>query len=776
MPSPKRECASCQFFQNAQLAGNGWCTHPKRQLASDVRILVRSRELACRNSWGDDLWAEKSSHATTSNAHPDDLPAPFIGDPQHDDTVTSVVDTGSRLSVRAETGGDNDDRITHTAVRDDDHAPAPLSVDDINAPANDDQTDRVRIMARGNRDAILRARERAAQRRQPARPSIEPAAGDTIDEPVDPGVSSPLTETDSTVSRMAAYERTPPVPRDEVRSVSREASPAIGPDDRFDSVPPIRADVELPRLREFLRHEQPDREPSRTPLPDVSLSSYDHVLRRAQEIKTSTGRSFQQAGQASSRNSAPRPTPAKSFSQVPPTPEPDEPASERDLVWDLDIANLNVVFSRVRTVLDEEQARQDPRSSHNQEPAHDLPNEQPQSHMVEAFADEPFADDTFEATDTVIHRPPQPIAESPRSSWWRSLNFGIRRRVSADIQSARTPYRPSPADDAPWAEYDDDTLIYDHHDEPDAIWFDEDAGSIAGESDRVAAMSHFADTFTDDDAGDDQDDRLITTEASWLHDETQFPEVQPAAWREQRAALLAQSPLSEDVPLPPVPSLPQTVPPARPDPGPVVRSPAPAESRRTYHVEDPGGFIAFREALFATDAPTHPPETSRPEPITATSGWDDDFEPPAYVDDQVTMPPVMAKPSRSTRQHSTRVSDRELRAAFTDQEDVAQRFEVASAVRKCCRTCRSFQPSDNQEQGRCGNAWAYTHRQLVNADVLSCHSSIGDWWLADDLAWIPPDTAIVPETPYTDRLEMRQRGENEPATQDGQRVRTRRSG
>ena len=228
MPSPKRECASCQFFQNAQLAGNGWCTHPKRQLASDVRILVRSRELACRNSWGEDLWVAASSPATTHVERAINRSDPVEPAFQQDDTVTSVVDTGSHPGVRAFRPTGDEDRITHTAVRGDELPPAQRAIDDINVLANDDQTDRVRIMARGSKDAILRARERAAQRKQPVRPMIEPATSEvTGDTPVKAGQGEPAPTEDSTVNRMAAYERTPPVPREEVPSAGRETSPAV---------------------------------------------------------------------------------------------------------------------------------------------------------------------------------------------------------------------------------------------------------------------------------------------------------------------------------------------------------------------------------------------------------------------------------------------------------------------------------------------------------------------------------------------------------------------
>lgn len=53
----KHKCGSCRFFQEARLAGSGWCHHPQRRTTSDVMIMVRRNELACRDEWSHDLWA-----------------------------------------------------------------------------------------------------------------------------------------------------------------------------------------------------------------------------------------------------------------------------------------------------------------------------------------------------------------------------------------------------------------------------------------------------------------------------------------------------------------------------------------------------------------------------------------------------------------------------------------------------------------------------------------------------------------------------------------------
>lgn len=51
----KRKCGTCRFFQDAEIACSGWCTHPDRGELHDL-VLVRRAELACRNSWDQDLW------------------------------------------------------------------------------------------------------------------------------------------------------------------------------------------------------------------------------------------------------------------------------------------------------------------------------------------------------------------------------------------------------------------------------------------------------------------------------------------------------------------------------------------------------------------------------------------------------------------------------------------------------------------------------------------------------------------------------------------------
>jgi hypothetical protein len=79
---------------------------------------------------------------------------------------------------------------------------------------------------------------------------------------------------------------------------------------------------------------------------------------------------------------------------------------------------------------------------------------------------------------------------------------------------------------------------------------------------------------------------------------------------------------------------------------------------------------------------------------------------------------------------------------------------VAPDTPRQCVTCRSYRASEQGERGWCTNSWAFTHRQMVNADDLACQSSIGCWWLpADKEVWLEDDVdASYRSTPRVDRL------------------------
>jgi len=796
MPDSKRQCATCQFFQSAQLAGNGWCTHPKRQVASDVKILVREKELACRNSWGDDLWLPKSSHATTQPA-PARQPQPFtLLNQQVDDEVTSVVDKEDQAAL----GNASEDVVTVTSVRPDHDRPAYPSrrrPDDLNTPANDDQAERVRLMARGSGAALSGARERMRMRRSPVRPAIDPDPSTSEDadqilnaqdrEQYTPP-DRPLTPPTSTPE----FPATPPVPRAEVEARRNTLAESQEAANRFDSVPSVKPEVALPRLREFFRPGAPGAlaGASSTGAP---MSSFEMVVRRAQEIKAEAGT---RQGQEPRR----RPVPPSTAEPVP-EPEPEsfssipEP-SEAAVVWDVQTDLIQVAFARARDAISPVE-RQDPPV-----PAIDDASDWP---LDEARPIEtpPYPDDTHLEAELVARLAPREegfdepappprftqVSESPRGSWWRSLNFRKKRQAQHEPEyEDYVTYAGDPGyDDRDAGLMDDDGYELEAGDE---AWLADDGygiGQVAGD-----ALYDGYDLDDDDPGGAwlEPDPRYevgpvadayetdllpVTSEASWLEDERAFPEPQPAAWHDERSHLLASR-----IPLEPL-VLPETEP-SFPTPEPVPVDPR-RESQREpapyYALDQPGGFNAFRAALFGGADPNDGGHDQWAIPPTGESSLELTPEEP-----EPAQPRSPRQPAREPARYAGRSthgrrergweSPSSLKEAIDEQdEEPRQAGEMASGIPKCCATCRSFLPDADGRRGRCTNDWASTHRQMVNAEDLACRSSIGDWWLADDTSWIPPVDRIQPETPRADRLAARHDHEDEMADARRSRVRTR---
>lgn len=74
---------------------------------------------------------------------------------------------------------------------------------------------------------------------------------------------------------------------------------------------------------------------------------------------------------------------------------------------------------------------------------------------------------------------------------------------------------------------------------------------------------------------------------------------------------------------------------------------------------------------------------------------------------------------------------------------------------RICRSCRDYRPGADGQRGWCANAWAFTHRQMVQADQAApCLSAIGDWWApADDVWLVAADvSAHGRPTPLLDRV------------------------
>ncbi len=863
MPESKRQCSTCRFFQNAQLSGNGWCTHPKRQVASDVKILVRERELACRNTWGDDLWMDASSHATTSEVAPAARREFTYLNTRTDDEVTSVVDSGA---LTRPGGQSQDDIVTFTSVRPDETPANSAPLDhDVNSAAVADQEERARQMAMGSRHAIDSARARHARRWAPAKTGNEvtPGAANQAEPPVsdDQVINEDHRGTQSTEAASGdhRFEAAGPVPRAEIEA--HGALPPL-PDSEPEPArldPTVSAGIDLPRLRHFFR---PDERqaigPATASTQPAVTSNFEHVIRQAERIKA-----LSKSERAAHTRATPSPArrPEKQLQSTPaPTPVVATPPRADDVVWDMDHSELKLTFDRARAAIEhrptndivhqesvesrrrplataeheDESIEFDAGAQESVETAEFVPIAEPEFEAprleavspeleleIEAADDQDFVVDEMEPLDDWEYddvweeEQAYPIAaaadgldagqpatperrESPRGSWWRSLNFGIKRRYEQEPAPADSSYEyddfdpvqfesttdwepePSHAGPAGQDQFADDDLYW--HESPT----EPDTGETGWPEDIVI------DEIIQDEpppiaAQNDTEPHFATSDESWLMDSREFPEPQPAGWRQSRNELLAQRPDAE--PKAGVEWIEPPVTPRRRDQLQAGRTRP--EPREFIPIDQPSGMDAFRDALFGGTASTGLSDAAEPYATRSTLSppvfdeyevepaprlvWRDvpevhqEPEPHRWVEPEYE-PTYARQASRGQARHrdnrrdrvsrSARAIDRQaddvfdIRRAVADPDDtsVSRQLDIGNGVAKCCLTCRSFQPGDEAGRGWCMNSWAATYRQMVNADTLACQSSIGNWWIAADTTWIPPSDSIQPRTPRTDRL------------------------
>jgi hypothetical protein len=283
-------------------------------METDVKILVRERELACRNAWGDDLWLDRSLPATTSSPQPPPRHTTFLGH-RIDDEVTSVIDA----SAHGQGTSMADDVVTFTTVRAVDR-PTRLS-DDVNVAAVADQAERARVMARGSRDAILSARQRHALRR--STPQSDTQEADQFDEAESVGPAEAIgPRSDAEVS--AAGD-----------SDSTTSEPAFAPET-------VRTSVPLTRLRSFLRGEIDEQASTETTSTSDRPSHFEHVMMQAVRIKERS---------TSQQTLGPEIVATEALAYQP-------AFKDKPVVWDVDPDTLDIGFTRL---VDRPKATPDPK-------------------------------------------------------------------------------------------------------------------------------------------------------------------------------------------------------------------------------------------------------------------------------------------------------------------------------------------------------------------------------------------------------------------------------
>lgn len=752
MPPKKRNCASCKFFNEAPLPNNGWCTHPKRQLSSEVRILVRSGELACRNSWGGDQWVSWDVESNVEHPAPETHDR-LVASARVEDRVTSV--TTSPLGHDDAVQGDRD-RTSPAAVSEDmivsrpsmlpeaaqptPSAPAAREAwDDPNLPAHEDQQERVRVIARGNRDAIVRARERHASRRGHSVPDTHDAVpADAADHDPDATVHETAPRrfvehvTLASRSRQDSSRRldqpsptpgfadaAPPVPMREVSDRGRQSSIVSrrSDADRFESVPDVKPDVALPRLRQFLQGTDTELEHTgdEAPLGDHSETSYDRVLRRAQSIKSGADRRYQHKPLGANGS-------GRSVAFAGPSPAPTRAASVEPS------ANETVSASPAGQ----------PRERHRPMVLADIDETYLTGPADEADWQEPVVDDLvaldddLEPDDDITYdHAPAALGRGPQLSWWRGLNLGFGRR-SSDVNAERF----TDDDDEDWL--DDEPAAGSSKGAAHGWSVDRREHQGAGERavEREFSFSRQG-TWEPEPVSTERDpraaeDELIDYELTDEVLETSFADdgdsVRFDSWRDESPVLHVEREAAPE------------------------RAPRP-DATHSFSFDDSEDLDAFRAALFGkkpAETTTTPPapvqaQRRRREPAPVPRAEVEAGRPRVS-----TAAPPPERRSRPVEQAAFDIRD----FVRQDGELLDMSIRIAPDVPKACQTCRDFRPSESGERGWCTNDFAFAHRQMVNADDLPCRSSIGCWWLPSDATWLEVDEPSVRDqpTPRTDRL------------------------
>lgn len=727
---PKR-CETCIFYKSSDLKGQGWCTHPKRQQSGGMLLLVRAGALDCRNSWGEDFWtpADDGRAADAQAAPPPFDPASPISAAQAE-PAPSVED----FVVRQDT-------IMHHTV-----SSPPDDDESINHAALSDQEERAQVMARGAREAIQRARQRKKEQlalsRQPAvapLPSADTeagewssAAGSTSEDVV---LSTRHQSVDPFKRSYGAPQ--PPVPSRELPTdtggiVSRYL------DDRFDSVPEIRDEVELPRPAHFQASASQasvgdDLDTDAAELPqDSDLTSYDLVLQRARRFQRRTGSrparrtitppqraALEQHAETAHDTPAMLATPADLPGVAAPAAEPawepepvttdptiatgevavewadddlDAPAADEFVMpdWDDDL-DVSWIMTPARPKPAPKPERRRLRLPQLNLRRHRV--QQPQAIASSAFAE----DDVIEETAWTAAPSPQPFTHEDADPDW------VDEIVPVETYAASQP-DPAPADMS--AEAYVETVWEDEWDDDRATETSVSGYAISARDLAPASEAHApVDEWDENDRFTPLPDDRVTGEATVRH---------------------------------------------RPQPALAPFDLAKLRSRLFAHDHEQGGRAAV-------DAGRAAPRVDRTDMmrrqaanvVTHLAPDPDDDPDPDPGSGVETALPALEQHWREPE------AEFDLRAVVRRQDELLDmRIQLAPDVPRTCHTCRSFRAAEGGERGWCTNEWAFSHRRMVNTDDLPCESSIGCWWLPADNVCLPADdlAKLTGPTPLVDRL------------------------
>lgn len=189
----KRKCGTCRHFKDGGIAGSGWCQHHARKDIQHM-VLVRKTELACRNSWDQDLWelADRPIDIQTSTH----IPLPLSGGEPHE---IPVIQAEQPAEDAARAGEMFTDRITsismptRSQLRPGRPDPDQHSIDDTAEPDLLDARSSVR-------EARKRRQEQRHLERRKHQETVLKRADDLLD------TSEPANDVDRSIARVRAVD------------------------------------------------------------------------------------------------------------------------------------------------------------------------------------------------------------------------------------------------------------------------------------------------------------------------------------------------------------------------------------------------------------------------------------------------------------------------------------------------------------------------------------------------------------------------------------------
>ncbi|HEV2073431.1 MAG TPA: hypothetical protein VGR29_07285 [Thermomicrobiales bacterium] len=755
------------------MAGAGWCTHPKRQLSSDVRILVRPAELACRNAWGVDMWMDKDGIAPDAPAavdQPTAAPAPEVPAPtpvaqvSFDDEITSVVSSEIHRSL---TDQDLNDRLVEQTTI--------LPEERLSSHEADD---RFHLLARGGRDSVGQARQRHLRRRQADAPILggddnpqTEESGSTLETSATSGFTpDDYVEQETPASKAVEEEPEEPDQPDEDVLLSQDSRPGsprsrrlrrsrelpqspkfgtgvameldahaltdlpeTGVRDTSDSEAMSQSSTDIDPLPPRCESSPSDTEQPGTGEVEHMLShgteenAYDHVMKRTQGIRAAARVEREERVRHEQRRTV---APLGMDDRVErPSTRLGAPIARRVPAGGEDLP-LKKAFQE------------------NKEPATLLPDpavedrghvrQRPTAHEYQSGARKANDDrrTSTERWSPTSHR------QEARSSWWRGLFNRSDRSTTDDTEgweeSIDEPYLSSASKD--WETGETDSWLNEHESqaaaqyefppnastdedgERNAAAYEDDPGPTSG---RVGAEYERLDLQNEGDMVAFRQ-RLFTSHCE--------PGASGVATHTEEPVARAPVALSRQRPAPAEPTPPQN--PANGFVKQPMRGAGQGGFRETQHDQElirgrvSDQFVTRRRSGYQ---PQREPERASTNvlPVNSLLGApaDEGFEPEVTPEFDI----------------------RAIVEQRTELLDMA--ITIAPDVPRECSTCRSYRMSEQGERGWCTNNWAFTHRQMVNATDLACQSTIGCWWLpADEEVGLITDESGYVATPRVDRL------------------------